>query len=210
MEELADSDGVYLVRLARRAIEEYVLNKKRIAPPKDAPSKLYEKAGAFVTINKIIGSREELRGCIGYILPIKPLVETIIDVAIAAAVEDPRFPPLSSEELDEIIVEVTVLTPPQKIEVRDPKEYLEKIVIGRDGLLLKYGPFSGTLLPQVPIEYNWDVEEFLDNLCVKAGLVPGCWKDLNVEIFAYQGAIWKETSPRGEIIRVELSRQKKC
>ncbi len=204
--DLTDSDGIFLVRLARKAIEEFILRKEKIAPPKDTPKKLFKKAGAFVTLNKIVNGSEELRGCIGYIIPVKPLVETVIEVAIAAAVEDPRFPPLSKDELDKIIVEVTVLTPPQKIEVKKPEDYLRKIIIGRDGLVLRYGPFSGTLLPQVPVEYGWNVEEFLDNLCIKAGLVPGCWKDLNVEIYSYQGIIWKEENPRGSVIRVDLTK----
>jgi len=202
--DLTDEHGIYLVKIARQAIEKFVIDKTKIKPPKDVPNILWEKAGVFVTINKLIKEHEELRGCIGYIMPIKPLIEATIDVAIAAATEDPRFPPVSSQELDTILVEVTVLTPPQKVEVKSPDEYLDKIKIGRDGLLLKYGMFSGTLLPQVPVEYGWDVETFLDHLCLKAGLPLRCWKNPDVEIFSYQGIMWKEISPRGKISRVKL------
>ena len=204
VEMLKDEYGTFLVRLAREAIETYLKSKKKISPPPNTPQILLEKAGVFVTLNKSMNEKEELRGCIGYFLPIKPLVEATIDVAIAAAVEDPRFPPITFSEMDNIVVEVTVLTPPEKIDVKDPKEYASRIKIGRDGLLLKYGFYSGTLLPQVPIEYGWDVETFLDHLCLKAGLPIMCWKNLEVEIYKYSGVIWKEVAPRGKIIRVEL------
>ena len=203
--DLTDEHGSFLVKLARAAVETKVVKGEKIRPPAETPKVLWEKAGVFVTLTKLKGDEEELRGCIGYIVPIKPLVEAAIDVAISAATEDPRFPPVEPRELDDILVEVTVLTPPEKLEVKEPEEYLDKIKIGRDGLIIKYGPFSGTLLPQVPIEYGWDVETFLDNLCWKAGLPSECWKDKKAEIYAYQGVIWKEKKPRGEVIRVKLS-----
>jgi hypothetical protein len=202
--DLKDEHGVFLVKLARKAVEEKVLNDTTIKPPKDTPNVLWEKAGVFVTLNKTKFREKELRGCIGYIYPIKPLVIGTIDVAISAATQDPRFLPISPEELDNLLVEVTVLTPPRKIEVDDPRNYLYNVEIGKDGLIIKYGPFSGTLLPQVPIEYNWDVKTFLEHLCWKAGLPNDCWLEKNVEIYKYQGAIWSEKKPRGEIVRVEF------
>ncbi len=209
IEDLNDEHGFFLVKLARKAIENFLEKHERINIPPNTPQILKNKAGVFVTLNKLLNGIEELRGCIGYILPIKPLVEGVIDVAIAAATEDPRFPPVLFNEMDEIVVEVTVLTPPRKLEVTSPQEYLEKIKIGRDGLLLKYGSISGTLLPQVPVEFGWDVKEFLDNLCFKAGLPFKCWENLDIEIYSYQGIIWKEKKPRGEIIRIDLSKHAK-
>ena len=205
IDEITDEYGIFIVKLARKAVEEWVTKRIKIQPPKEAPKILFEKAGVFVTLNRLHNEEEELRGCIGYIIPIKPLVEAVIDVAISAATEDPRFPPVEPKELDSIIVEVTVLTPPTKIDVKDPLEYPQKIEIGKDGLIVKYGPFSGTLLPQVPVEYNWDAETFLEHLCWKAGLNKDCWKNKEVEIYKYQGAIWKELKPRGEVIKVELA-----
>ncbi len=202
--DLTDEHGRFLVRLARKAVEEKVRRGIKINPPEETPRILREKAGVFVTLTKLVNNHEELRGCIGYIIPYKPLVEATIDVAISAATEDPRFPPVEPSELNDILVEVTVLTPPEKIEVKDPSDYLKEIKIGRDGLIIKYGPFSGTLLPQVPVEYNWDVETFLDNLCWKAGLPAGCWRDKKTEIYRYQGVLWKEKTPKGEIVRVDL------
>ena len=206
LEDISDEYGKFLVSLARRAIEEYVRNGKRISPPKNTPSKLREKAGAFVTLNKIVDGEEELRGCIGYILPHFPLVEAVIDAAISAATRDPRFDPVLEYELESIVVEVTVLTPLQKIDVSNPNEYLEKIEIGKDGLLLEWKGFGGTLLPQVPVEYNWDVKTFLEHLCLKSGLPTDCWKWKDTVIYRYQGVIFKEKEPYGEIIRVELKK----
>lgn len=204
VEDLTDDHGIFLIKLARKAIETYLQKKKKISIPPNTPPILKEKSGVFVTLNKIIDDHEELRGCIGYIEPIKPLVVATIDVAIAAALEDPRFPPVKLHEMRDITIEVTVLTPPKKIVVSSPNEYLSKIKIGRDGLLLRYKFFSGTLLPQVPVEYNWDVETFLEHLCLKAGLPITCWKDPEVEIYAYQGIIWKEENPYGKIVRVSF------
>jgi len=104
------------------------------------------------------------------------------------------------------VVEVTVLTPLQKIDVSNPNEYLEKIEIGKDGLLLEWKGFGGTLLPQVPVEYNWDVKTFLEHLCLKSGLPTDCWMWEDTVIYRYQGVIFKEKEPYGEIIRVELKK----
>lgn len=204
LSDLKNEHGTFLVKLARKAIESFLMYRRKISAPEQYPQVLKNEAGVFVTLNKVIDNQEELRGCVGYILPIKPLIEAVIDVAIAAATEDPRFPPVTYEEMSEIVVEVTVLTPPKKLTVNSPDEYLNLIKIGRDGLLLRYGSISGTLLPQVPVEYNWEVQEFLDNLCFKAGLPPKCWKNPDVEIYAYQGIIWKEKTPRGEVFQITL------
>ncbi len=204
IEDITDEHGVFLVRLARRAIEMYVREGKRIDPPKDTPRVLREKAGVFVTINRIVEGEEELRGCIGYVLPYYPLVDAVIDSAISAATRDPRFNPVLDYELDEIVVEVTVLTPPQKIEASKPEEVISNIEIGRDGLLIEWHGFSGTLLPQVPVEYGWDAQTFLEHLCLKAGLPRECWRWPDATIYKYQGVIFKETRPRGPIVRVRL------
>lgn len=204
LDRLTDEHGEFLVRLARRAVEEWVRFGRRIPTPSDVPDVLREKAGAFVTLNILINKHEELRGCIGSLWPVEPLVDCVIDRAIDAATNDPRFPPVSPEELDRIIVEVSVLSPPEPIEYRHPDELLEKITIGRDGLIIQWGGFGGTLLPQVPVEFGWSVEEFLDNLCVKAGLPPGFWRRERVKLWRYTAKVWKEERPRGRIVRVEL------
>ncbi len=178
--------GVHpLVRLAREAIEsEFTQHELKTAPYQ----RFSEERGAFVTLTK----EDELRGCIGYVQPIGPLYKTVILAARAAAFHDPRFPPLKPEELGAIRVEVSVLTAPKKIEVKEPTEYLQKIKIGRDGLVIKRGFRQGLLLPQVPVEYGWNVETFLEHLCRKAGLPLDAWKDPATQIEAFQAEIYKE------------------
>jgi uncharacterized protein (TIGR00296 family) len=127
-----------------------------------------------------------------------PLKEAIVDSA-KSATRDPRFPPLSENELDNIIIEVTILTQPELIEVSQPKEYLSHIEIGRDGLIAEQGFFKGLLLPQVPVEQHWNKEEFLSHTCMKAGLIPDAWFDNNTKIFKFSGQIFSETEPRGNI-----------
>jgi len=198
------TDGEFLVRLAREAVENYLKNNRAIKPPRNTPQHLFEKRGVFVTINKVRGREKILRGCIGYPRPYKPLVEAIIDSAINAAVNDPRFPPVAVEELNEIVFEVSVLTPPEEIKVSSPLEYPKKIVIGRDGLIIEKYVFSGLLLPQVPVEYGWSAEEFLSNLCLKAGLMPDCWLDKDVKIYRFTAIIFEEEKPKGKVVRKEL------
>ena len=130
--ELTLNDGIYLVRLARRAIEAYVRDGIKIEPESNVDKKLMKKGMAFVTIDKIIGgSEKELRGCIGFLQPIAPLVKIVIESAIAAATQDPRFPPLKAEELNDIVIEVSVLSPP--IHIKNP---LKEVQIGKHGLIV--------------------------------------------------------------------------
>ena len=202
-----DDEGEFLVKLARKTVDTYVTQKVKIKPPADTPEKLKKESGVFVTLNKLKGrekKKHELRGCIGYPLPIKPLVEATIDVAIEAATADPRFPPVTPDELDQIVVEVSILTPPKIIEVKNPLEYPAKIEIGRDGLIVEYGFYRGLLLPQVPVEEKWDVIQFLSYTCYKAGLPANCWKDKNVVIKSFQAEIFEEIEPRGEIRRKKI------
>jgi hypothetical protein len=136
-------------------------------------------------------------------MPEKKLSHAIIEGAIAAATEDPRFSPVKTNELNDIVFEVTVLTPPVEIDISDPMEYLEKIKVGRDGLIIRHSFSSGLLLPQVPVEYGWDVEEFLQHTCEKAGLARDTWKNESVKIEKFEGIIFKEEAPNGAIVREE-------
>ena len=112
---------------------------------------------------------------------------------------DPRFLPLVEGELDKIIIEVTVLTKPELIEVNRPKEYLSAIEIGRDGLIVEQGFYKGLLLPQVPVEQGWGKEEFLSNTCMKAGLLTDAWFDDQTKIYKFSGQIFTEIEPKGKI-----------
>jgi len=126
----------------------------------------------------------------------------VIEAAIAAATEDPRFPPLDSRELDNIIFEVSVLTPPQEISINNPSDYRKEIEIGKDGLILRWRFGSGLLLPQVPLELNWDTEEYLANLCYKAGAPPDVWLDSNSKLYKFQAEVFKEANPNGQIVKM--------
>jgi uncharacterized protein (TIGR00296 family) len=196
--QLTIEDGSFLIKLARQAIENFLKSSEVIKVPVDTPPKLMEKRGVFVTLNKAKPTRE-LRGCIGYPLPAAPLAEAVINSAIESATNDPRFPPVSIDELDEIVIEVSVLTLPELITVKDQTEYPKKIVVGRDGLIVEEGFYKGLLLPQVPVEWNWDEEEFLCNCCLKAGLPPDCWLRKGVKIYKFQAIIFEEKSPRGKV-----------
>ncbi len=194
---LSFEEGVKAVKLARKAIESYLRDK--IVLKERYEGVFAEKRGVFVTLRK----NKNLRGCIGFPYPYKRLDEAIIDSAIAAATEDPRFPPVRLKEMDEIIVEVTVLTPPEKIEAK-LERLPEHIEIGRHGLIVKRGAFSGLLLPQVAIEYNFDAEEFLSQTCMKAGLPPDCWLMEGTDVYKYEGQIFEEKEPRGEVVEMDV------
>jgi len=195
--KLSDSDGVFLVKTARQAVTEFLSNGNRIKLEAEYEKKFSFNSGVFVTLNKPDG----LRGCIGFPMPEKKLSRAIIEGAIAAATEDPRFPPVTTKELDGITFEVTVLTPPVEIDVSDPVEYLSKIKVGRDGLIIRHSFYSGLLLPQVPGEYGWSVEEFLQHTCHKAGLEKDFWKSGKAKIEKFEGIVFKEETPNGEVVR---------
>ncbi len=201
--DLSIEEGTIIVKLAREAIIEYLKTRKK-KKMLQIPNKIKEKCGIFTTLNKIEKKSIELRGCIGYPEPTLPLYEAIIDSAINAATSDPRFPPVTLSEMDSIIVEVSILTPLQQIKIKNPKEYPEKIEIGVDGLVIEYGWNKGLLLPQVPVEWGWDAEEFLSNCCYKAGLPPDQWLLPNIKIYKFQAIIFKEDQPTGTIKRVSL------
>ncbi|MEM2137150.1 MAG: TIGR00296 family protein [Candidatus Methanomethylicia archaeon] len=205
---LSLEDGLMLVRLARRAVEEYLVRGVQIKPQEDMPEKFKVKRGVFVTINKLKfegGFRSKsLRGCIGYPYPTYPLVEALIDAAISAASADPRFKPLKPSELREVVFEVSVLTEPELIRVESPTLYPRMVRVGLDGLIVKKGWFSGLLLPQVAVEWNWDSEEFLSNCCIKAGLPPDSWLDSDTQIYRFQAEIFEELEPNGNVVKKEL------
>jgi len=197
--QLSDSDGVVLVKTARNAVTEFLSNGNRMKLESEFEEKFSFNSGVFVTLNNPDG----LRGCIGFPMPEKKLSHAIVEGAIAAATEDPRFPSVKTNELNDIVFEVTVLTPPVEIDVSDPMEYLEKIKVGRDGLIIRHSFSSGLLLPQVPVEYGWNVEEFLQHTCEKAGLARDTWKNESVKIEKFEGIIFKEETPNGAIVREE-------
>ena len=197
----SDEDGNFLVRLARKTVDEYVTQKIKSEPPKDTAEHLRQKSGVFVTLNSISGNRVSLRGCIGRPYPSQPLVEAVIDSSIDSAVNDPRFPQVTPKELDAIIVDLSVLTPPQKIEYAKPDDLLNLVKVGRDGLIASRGMWRGLLLPQVPVDWKWNTLEYLEHTCNKAGLPEDAWKDPKTEFMSFQAVIFGEENPRGNVVR---------
>jgi uncharacterized protein (TIGR00296 family) len=167
----------------------------------DLGQSFHEKQGVFVTLHTFPG--HELRGCIGIPLPVMTLQDAITESA-QSVTRDPRFPPLAETELDAIIVEVTVLTKPELIKVKQPQDYPAHIDIGRDGLIVEQSFYKGLLLPQVPIEQEWEKEEYLSHTCMKAGLPPDAWYGKTIKISKFQGQIFTEIKPHGSIKETHL------
>ncbi len=198
--QITESDGEILVKTARKVVTEYLTTHKKLKLDDNIQTAYSYESGVFVTINDPSG----LRGCIGYPLPDKKLFNALTDAAISAATEDPRFPPVKLSEIDKIIFEVSVLTPPIEIQVEDPLDYPKKIKVGKNGLIIKAGFNSGLLLPQVAIEYGWTEEQFLSHTCEKAGLSRDFWKNKEAQVLKFEGIVFKEKTPNGKVVEVKL------
>ena len=173
-DKLSRKDQQLLLTIARETINSYVTNKTIPSLPVTDPA-LQEQRGCFVTIKK----SGALRGCIGTFSADNPLVRTIQEMAISAATRDPRFYPMKTADLADYQVEISVLSPLQKI------DSVDEIVVGEHGLYIEKGIARGVLLPQVATEYGWDRETFLKQTCLKAGLRPDEWKDgAEISIFS--------------------------
>jgi AmmeMemoRadiSam system protein B/AmmeMemoRadiSam system protein A len=171
-----------LLKIARASVETRIRERKIYLVGSTGLPRLEEDRGAFVTLKE----HGQLRGCIGYITPMKPLAETVRDVAAYAAVEDPRFQPVSAAELPLLQYEVSVLSPLRR--VLDIKQ----IKVGKHGLIIKKGNIEGLLLPQVPVEENWDRDTFIEQTCVKAGLPRQAWKDDDTDMFMFTALVFGE------------------
>jgi AmmeMemoRadiSam system protein A len=173
---LTSDEQKLCLKLARQALEHYFKTGGHLRSPIKAGT-LKEKLGAFVTLT--VGG--DLRGCVGYPLPIKPLDETIIEMAVAAASQDTRFDPLTPEEMDRLRIEISVLGLPEPVAI--PAE----VEVGRHGIIVSKGFHKGLLLPQVPVEHGWDRETYLRHGCLKAGLSPDEWeRGAKIDVFTAQ------------------------
>jgi len=189
-------EGKKLVFFARKNIESYLNTMKNIEA-KDIPDSFQANCGVFVTLHTY--PNYNLRGCIGYPEPVLPLIDALLDASVSSATRDPRFPKVRPDELKNLVIEVTVLTPPELIKVGSTDEYPSKVEVGRDGLIVESGYRKGLLLPQVPIEEKWDSEDFLCHTCQKAGLPLDCWMEKNTKIYKFHGQIFSEAKPSGEV-----------
>jgi len=180
MISLNEKEKQKLKKLAKEAIESF-LKKKEVPKIKLKEKEIFSKKfGVFVTLKK----NNSLRGCIGFVEPIYPLKQGVIYAALEAAFNDPRFLPLKEEELDEISIEISILGKLKKI------DDWKKINLGKEGILIKQGIFQSLFLPQVAKETGWNLEEFLGNLCLKAGLNYFCFKDPKTEIYSFSALVF--------------------
>jgi AmmeMemoRadiSam system protein A len=179
----------YLLQLSRRTLEKYFQSKEILQVEEDdLPNSLKEMKGVFISLWK----NQSLRGCIGNLEGKKPIIEAVIENSLASALFDPRFSPLTEEELADIKIEISIIEPLKRLphfeKAEDLLNYLAK---NKPGLLIKKGALEATFLPQVWEELN-SPELFLSNLCQKAGLAPDEWKKMNLEMFEYQADVFKE------------------
>jgi uncharacterized protein (TIGR00296 family) len=201
MQLLNLEEGKSLANLARETVEKF-LNKGKFNLKKASGKNLERKAGAFVTIHTY--PKRELRGCIGFISP-GILYEVVQQAAYAAAFQDPRFPPISKNEIEKVIFEISILTEPKCLNCK-PKEYAKNVKIGEDGLIIQCSRSSGLLLPQVPVEQGWTAEEFLENLCFKAGLTPDYLHEKSTSLWKFQTQVFSEKTPNDEVEEVRISK----
>ena len=171
---ISEADKKRLLELARGSIRAH-LKGESLPSLAGASPLLCESRGVFVSLHR----QGRLRGCIGYLEAVKPLGQSVMEMAAAAAFHDPRFRPLGPEELADLEVEISVLTPMQLV------DKVEKIEVGKHGLYIEKGRCRGLLLPQVAVEYRWDRTTFLEQTCSKAGLPPQAWKEPDTRIFTF-------------------------
>ena len=188
LDDLSEELGKKLTSYSRQVLTSYINDRKTLPALTESPL-LQEKAGIFCTLRKF----GNLRGCIGYPYPTNQLGDALVKATIQSAVEDPRFPQVSAKELKDIEIELTVLTPPELIIVTKYEDYYEKINIGQDGLIIEQKGRRGLLLPQVPVEQHWTIDEYLEGICHKAYLSSDSWKDIhNTKLYKFHGKIFEE------------------
>jgi len=180
---LSKKEKLYLLKLCRKALSSYFKEIKfqPEPPPKEEYSHLYEKRGVFVTLLK----EGRLRGCIGTLEGTKPLYKEVCEVALSSALRDPRFPPVREEELEDLEIEISILSPFKRARP-------EEVEVGKHGIYLKRGLYRGLLLPQVATSYHWDRITFLKHGCLKAGLPEDCFLDPQTELYVFEAEVFSE------------------
>jgi AmmeMemoRadiSam system protein A len=180
-EKLNAEEQKKLLEIARKTIIDS-LKKGRVDEETASTEGLGQPCGAFVSLHKL----GQLRGCIGTFTSPRPLVNTVQEMAVSSSQRDPRFPAVQAKEMQDIDIEISVLSPLR--EIKDVKE----IEVGRHGIYITKGFYSGVLLPQVATEYGWDRETFLEHTCMKAGLPPEAWKEEGVKIEIFEAQVFGE------------------
>ncbi len=178
-----------LLKVARLSIKNYLESSKLLIIKREnyPDPQLWEERGTFVTLTIY----DNLRGCIGTIIPVRPLIIDVAENAVNAAFRDPRFYPLTQKEFPLIEIEVSILTVPKPLEFKNIRELFEKIRPGIDGVIIRNGPFQATFLPQVWKEIP-DKETFFRDLCLKAGMSGDCFTNPSLEVYTYQVEAFSE------------------
>ncbi|HZD12043.1 MAG TPA: TIGR00296 family protein [Candidatus Binatus sp.] len=196
---LTTEEGRVLVEKTRDAIEAHLDHRRKFDPGPNDGTRLWKKRGVFVTITE--SGAKTLRGCIGSPQPDQPLIIEAVKAGILAATADPRFAPVTLEELrNKDCLELTVLSPLERIVAKTPKELKDSVVLGRDGIVVEGYGQRGLLLPQVAIEEDFDIEDFVTNCCLKAGLLPDVWLTSKATLYKFMGQVFAEDAPRGLIV----------
>ncbi|MDA4130513.1 MAG: TIGR00296 family protein [Thaumarchaeota archaeon] len=204
IENLSDAlftelDGLFLVSSTRGIIEQHLAVKKYSIPTQFFTDERFGvKLGCFVSL-KENNAEKSLRGCIGFPEPVYELRKALPEAAISAATRDPRFPPVEVNEMENLLLEISILTKPVELDAPSKKDLPKMIEIGRDGLILKWSFGSGLLLPQVAPEFGWNAEDFLCNLSLKAGAPPDQWLVPGTQIFRFGAQVFLENSPQGTV-----------
>ncbi len=195
-------EGSRLVKAARHAIELYITTKEfRGEAIERTLDGFTQKHGIFVTIYHY--PTRTLRGCIGFPDGAGEMRKLVVEAAVAAAAEDPRFVPVSHLEFEHTVLEVSVLSRLEKIE-GNTEQIKKQVRIGRDGLVIEYGYHKGLLLPIVPVEERWSVPRFLDEVCIKAGLPEHTWAHGSASLYRFSSQVFREKEPRGDVEEVNL------
>ena len=184
---ISESDGKELLAIARETVSA-ALEGRQPTISRQLMERFSEKQGAYVAIYR----NGELRGNIGYAEPVYPLLQAVVRAAFAAAFRDPRFLPLTKDEFYRIVFEVSVLSMPEQLFFEKPAELIKKINAKTDGLMIRFGPYTGMLLPQEAVKNKWSAEEFLDKTCEKGGLPPECWQDKHAKVYRFQAQVFSE------------------
>ena len=179
---LLNDDKKFLLKVARDTLNIFFQTQK--FPDFETTSKaVLEKRPAFVTLRKKITN--ELRGCRGETTARRPLMDSVQRMVVASAIDDPRFDPVTLKEIKDLHIEINALTPMHLVSA-------DEVVVGKHGLMIVKDFYAGLLLPSVPLQYNWDKNTFLDQLCIKAGLPKGTWKTHKIDLYAFESEEWGE------------------
>lgn len=204
-------EGEFLVNMARKVFITF-LRRFEIDPlPGEIPEKLREKSGVFVRVGRnpdSLWTRDiEIIGCLGYPLPSRELIVTTIDSALALAVRIGSSALFDISENHNFLFEVSVLTKPELVKVRRAIDYLKEIKVGRDGLLVEQGFIRGLILPQIPIENDWDEKDLISECCMKAGLLADLWlTSPEISVYKFQAEIFRETGAERKVVKVDLTK----